>query len=33
LLDDDARLGDGSEVKMILKDIAEEYPDVAQAIL
>ena len=33
LLDDDTRLGDGSEVKMILKDIAEEYPDVAQALL
>ncbi|MBU05987.1 MAG: hydantoin utilization protein B [Dehalococcoidales bacterium] len=33
LLDDDARLGDGSEVMMILKDIAEEYPDVAQALL
>ena len=32
LLDDGSLIGDGSEVMTVLRDIAEEYPDVAEAL-
>ena len=32
LMDGNSRLGDGSEVMAVLRDIAEEYPDVAESL-
>ncbi len=32
LVDSNSRLGDGSEVMAVLRDIAEEYPDIAQSL-